>query len=204
MLQLEKAGWTMDQVDLFELNEAFAAQSLAVVKELGCDIAKVNVNGKKVETWSVEIVVLRNHYIDCIDYTDCIDNIDFIDYIDRIDCIDYTDCIDYIDHIDFIDYIDYIDRIDCIDYTDCIDYIDHIDRTECIDYIDCIYYIDCIGCIDYIDCPDGIDSIDCQGNCYDPLFFTISLAIGSEFLRNLLATNRWVNLGMKILFFAVR
>ena len=177
MLQLEKAGWTMDQVDLFELNEAFAAQSLAVVKELGCDIAKVNVNGKKVETWSVEIVVLRIHYIDCIDYTDCIDNIDFIDYIDRIDCIDYTDCIDY---------------------------IDHIDRTECIDYIDCIYYIDCIGCIDYIDCPDGIDSIDCQGNCYDPLFFTISLAIGSEFLRNLLATNRWVNLGMKILFFAVR
>ena len=36
----------MDQVDLFELNEAFAAQSLAVVKELGCDMSKVNVNGE--------------------------------------------------------------------------------------------------------------------------------------------------------------
>lgn len=42
---LEKASWTIDQVDLFELNEAFAAQSLAVVKELGCDMSKVNVNG---------------------------------------------------------------------------------------------------------------------------------------------------------------
>lgn len=46
MLQLDKAGWTVDQVDLFELNEAFAAQSLAVIKELGCDTAKVNVNGE--------------------------------------------------------------------------------------------------------------------------------------------------------------
>lgn len=36
----------MEDVDLFELNEAFAAQSLAVVKELGCDMSKVNVNGK--------------------------------------------------------------------------------------------------------------------------------------------------------------
>jgi acetyl-CoA acyltransferase len=42
---LAKAGITLDQVDLFELNEAFAAQSLAVVKELGMDTAKVNVNG---------------------------------------------------------------------------------------------------------------------------------------------------------------
>ncbi len=42
---LKKAGITMDQVDLIELNEAFAAQSLAIVKELGIDPAKVNVNG---------------------------------------------------------------------------------------------------------------------------------------------------------------
>jgi acetyl-CoA acyltransferase len=42
---LAKAGITLDQVDLFELNEAFAAQSLAIVKELGIDPAKVNANG---------------------------------------------------------------------------------------------------------------------------------------------------------------
>ncbi|KAJ8314668.1 hypothetical protein KUTeg_006818 [Tegillarca granosa] len=38
---LEKAGWSINDVDLFELNEAFAAQSLAVVKDLGCDPNKV-------------------------------------------------------------------------------------------------------------------------------------------------------------------
>ncbi len=42
---LEKAGWTMDEVDLFELNEAFSVQALGVMKELGMDISKVNVNG---------------------------------------------------------------------------------------------------------------------------------------------------------------
>ncbi len=42
---LERAGMGVDQVDLFELNEAFAAQSLAVVRELGLDLARVNVNG---------------------------------------------------------------------------------------------------------------------------------------------------------------
>jgi len=42
---LAKAGWTVDQVDLWELNEAFASQSLAVVKELGVDPEKVNING---------------------------------------------------------------------------------------------------------------------------------------------------------------
>lgn len=42
---LEKAGWQVEDVDLFELNEAFAAQSLAVVKDLGVDTEKVNVNG---------------------------------------------------------------------------------------------------------------------------------------------------------------
>jgi len=42
---LEKAGLTIDDIDLFELNEAFASQSLAVIKELGLDKEKVNVNG---------------------------------------------------------------------------------------------------------------------------------------------------------------
>ena len=42
---LEKAGWTVADLDLIESNEAFAAQSLCVVKELGLDPAKVNVNG---------------------------------------------------------------------------------------------------------------------------------------------------------------
>jgi acetyl-CoA C-acetyltransferase len=41
----EKAGWTLDQVDLFELNEAFAAQSVALLKVLGIPEEKVNVNG---------------------------------------------------------------------------------------------------------------------------------------------------------------
>jgi acetyl-CoA C-acetyltransferase len=42
---LRRANWTMDQVDLFELNEAFAVQALGVTKELGLDLARVNVNG---------------------------------------------------------------------------------------------------------------------------------------------------------------
>lgn len=42
---LERTGLTLDDIDLFELNEAFASQSLAVIRELGIDPAKVNVNG---------------------------------------------------------------------------------------------------------------------------------------------------------------
>jgi acetyl-CoA acyltransferase len=42
---LKLAGLTLDQIDVIELNEAFAAQSLAVMKVLGLDPAKVNVNG---------------------------------------------------------------------------------------------------------------------------------------------------------------
>ncbi|MHA6193050.1 acetyl-CoA C-acetyltransferase [Pseudomonas wadenswilerensis] len=42
---LDKAGWTLDQLDLIEANEAFAAQALSVGKELGWDASKVNVNG---------------------------------------------------------------------------------------------------------------------------------------------------------------
>jgi len=41
----EKAGWRLADVDLFELNEAFAVQAVAVLKELGIDPHKVNVNG---------------------------------------------------------------------------------------------------------------------------------------------------------------
>ncbi len=44
-LALEKAGWKLEDVDLIEANEAFAAQALAVGKELGWDADKVNVNG---------------------------------------------------------------------------------------------------------------------------------------------------------------
>ena len=40
-----KAGWVLDSVDLFELNEAFSVQALAVIRELGLDQARVNVNG---------------------------------------------------------------------------------------------------------------------------------------------------------------
>ncbi|MBF0455761.1 MAG: acetyl-CoA C-acetyltransferase [Magnetococcales bacterium] len=42
---LEKAGWTVDDLDLIEANEAFAAQAMSVNKELGWDESKVNVNG---------------------------------------------------------------------------------------------------------------------------------------------------------------
>ena len=42
---LEKAGWTIDDLDLIEANEAFAAQALSVCQELGLPAEKVNVNG---------------------------------------------------------------------------------------------------------------------------------------------------------------
>src|SRR5690606_2416052 len=42
---LEKAGWTVADLDLVESNEAFAAQSLCVLRDLGLDPAQVNVNG---------------------------------------------------------------------------------------------------------------------------------------------------------------
>ena len=42
---LKKANWAIDEVDLFEINEAFAAQSIAVIKELDINKDKVNVNG---------------------------------------------------------------------------------------------------------------------------------------------------------------
>ena len=42
---VEKAKWNLDEIDLFEINEAFAAQSIAVIRELGIEKNKVNVNG---------------------------------------------------------------------------------------------------------------------------------------------------------------
>jgi acetyl-CoA C-acetyltransferase len=42
---LVKTGWTMEDVDLFEINEAFSVQLIAVLRELGLDPQKVNVNG---------------------------------------------------------------------------------------------------------------------------------------------------------------
>ncbi|SFU46244.1 acetyl-CoA C-acetyltransferase [Pseudoduganella namucuonensis] len=44
-LCLKKAGWTPQDLDLMEINEAFAAQALAVNKEMGWDTSKINVNG---------------------------------------------------------------------------------------------------------------------------------------------------------------
>jgi acetyl-CoA C-acetyltransferase len=44
-LCLKKAGWTHNDVDLMEINEAFAAQAIAVNKEMGWDTSKINVNG---------------------------------------------------------------------------------------------------------------------------------------------------------------
>ena len=42
---IKKAKWNLDEIDLFEINEAFAAQSIAVIRELRIDQKKVNVNG---------------------------------------------------------------------------------------------------------------------------------------------------------------
>ena len=42
---MERTGLTVDDMDLIEANEAFAAQSVAVARELGFDMSKVNVNG---------------------------------------------------------------------------------------------------------------------------------------------------------------
>ncbi len=42
---LQKTGWTLDQVDLFEINEAFAVVAMAPMRELGIPHAKINVNG---------------------------------------------------------------------------------------------------------------------------------------------------------------
>jgi acetyl-CoA C-acetyltransferase len=44
-LALQKAGWTAAELDLLEVNEAFAAQACAVNKEMGWDTSKINVNG---------------------------------------------------------------------------------------------------------------------------------------------------------------
>lgn len=44
-LCLQKAGWTAQDLDLMEINEAFAAQAIAVNKQMGWDTSKINVNG---------------------------------------------------------------------------------------------------------------------------------------------------------------
>ena len=42
---LKKANWSLDTIDLFEINEAFGSQSCAILKELNLDESKVNING---------------------------------------------------------------------------------------------------------------------------------------------------------------
>jgi acetyl-CoA C-acetyltransferase len=44
-LALKKAGWTPQDLDLMEINEAFAAQACAVNQQMGWDTSKINVNG---------------------------------------------------------------------------------------------------------------------------------------------------------------
>ena len=44
-IALKKAGWEIEDIDLFEINEAFAAQSIAVIRELKIPKENVNVNG---------------------------------------------------------------------------------------------------------------------------------------------------------------
>ena len=44
-LCLDRAGWLADEVDIFELNEAFSSQSLACIDELRIDLNKVNLDG---------------------------------------------------------------------------------------------------------------------------------------------------------------
>jgi len=41
LLKVDKAGWSLDEVDLFEVNEAFASQSLAILQDLKLDMEKV-------------------------------------------------------------------------------------------------------------------------------------------------------------------
>ena len=58
---LQRAGWNAADVDLFELNEAFAAQACAVNKELAIDPAKVNVNGGAIAASGCRILVTLLH-----------------------------------------------------------------------------------------------------------------------------------------------
>ena len=65
---LEKANWSLEEVDIFELNEAFAAQSLAVVKDLGVESDKVNVCGGAIALGhpigaSGEFLVLTTYFL---------------------------------------------------------------------------------------------------------------------------------------------
>lgn len=55
--QLKKAGWTKDEVDLFELNEAFAAVSVAINEELQIDQSKLNVHGGAIALGKIFVFV---------------------------------------------------------------------------------------------------------------------------------------------------
>jgi acetyl-CoA C-acetyltransferase len=60
-LVLSKAGWTKDSPDLMEINEAFAAQAIAVNKEMGWDTKKINVNGGAIGASGCRILVTLIH-----------------------------------------------------------------------------------------------------------------------------------------------
>jgi acetyl-CoA C-acetyltransferase len=44
-LKAQKANWSLDSIDLFEINEAFSSQSVAILRELKLDESRINVNG---------------------------------------------------------------------------------------------------------------------------------------------------------------
>lgn len=58
LFQLKKAGWTKEEVDLYELNEAFAAVSLSVNKELNIDESKINIHGGAIALGKYLIVLM--------------------------------------------------------------------------------------------------------------------------------------------------
>jgi putative tRNA adenosine deaminase-associated protein len=53
-IALKKAGLNLDDIDLIELNEAFASQSIAVINELNLDVSKVNINGGAIALIAIE------------------------------------------------------------------------------------------------------------------------------------------------------
>jgi len=59
---LKQTGMNLSQIDLIELNEAFASQSIAVIREAGLDASKVNINGGAIALSSAWLYRLQTHY----------------------------------------------------------------------------------------------------------------------------------------------
>jgi acetyl-CoA C-acetyltransferase len=52
---MKKAKWSIDEIDVFEINEAFAAQSIPIIKTLNLDKKKVNINGGSIGLGHVSV-----------------------------------------------------------------------------------------------------------------------------------------------------